>query len=52
MDKQVIIPAEEETDKIGNEPVVVNEAKKSEEELEKERSFKEGLANNSDTEKK
>ncbi|MCY7292379.1 MAG: hypothetical protein LH615_09380 [Ferruginibacter sp.] len=49
MDKNIIIPEEEQTDNKGNEPVVLNDSKKTEEENEKERSFKEGLANNSDT---
>ena len=52
MDKKIIIPEEEQTDKTGNEPVIVNVKKTSEEETEKERSFKEGLADNSLTEKK
>ncbi len=52
MDKEIIIPEEEQTDKAGNEPVIENDKKTSEEEKNKERSFKEGLSNNSDTEKK
>jgi len=51
MDKDIIIPKEEQTDNKGNEPVVENNSKKNEAEVEKERSYKEGLANNSDTEK-
>lgn len=50
MDKEIIIPEEEQTDKAGNEPIIVNDKKTSEEE--KEKGFKEGLSNNSDTEKK
>ena len=52
MDKSIVIPEEELTDNKGNEPVVVNDSKKTQEETEKERSFKEGLSNNSDTESK
>ncbi len=52
MDKQAVIPEEEQTDNKGNEPVVVNDTKKSEEEIEKERGFKEGLADNSNTDNK
>ena len=46
------IAPEEKTDKKGNEPTIENISKKAAEETDKERGFKEGLANNSDTEKK
>ena len=46
------IAPEEKTDKKGNEPTIENISKKAAEEKDKERGFKEGLANNSDTEKK
>lgn len=54
MHKDIIIPIEEQTDKKGNEPVVVNNnIKTNEEEVNnKVKGFNEGLANNSDTEKK